>query len=220
MGAVVALAWVGWRFGGRLLFSAAEDVRYRSHVQRVESHAQAIRAAALESRVDANLLAAVMLAESGGRVDAVSKVGALGLYQLMLPTAVEQARALGLDDPSEGDLVRDGELNARLAASYIAWLERRYDGRLEPMLIAYNAGPGRLARWVRDAGGYSAWRAERTAAGNSDVLRYAAKVEHFRDVFLERGIVAPSADHPPAPFEPKAEDEPLYGPTGESPEQH
>ena len=47
-------------------------MRYRSHVQRVESHATMIRAAALESRVDPNLLAAIMLAESGGRVDAVS----------------------------------------------------------------------------------------------------------------------------------------------------
>ena len=212
---LLALVWIGWRFGARVLFTAAEEVRYRSHVQRVESHAAAIRAAALESRVDPNLLAAIMLSESGGRVDAVSKVGALGLYQLMLPTAVEQARALGLDDPSEDDLLSDGELNARLAASYIAWLERRYDGRLEPMLIAYNAGPGRLARWIRDAGGYSAWRAERDAAGDSDVLRYAAKVQRFRDVFRERGIVAPLSDQPPAPHEqrePDADGQPPYGP--------
>ncbi len=174
-----------------------------------------IRAAALESRVDPNLLAAIMLAESGGRVDAVSSAGALGLYQLMLPTAVEQARGLGLDDPTRDDLLSDGRLNARLAASYIAWLERRFDGALEPMLVAYNAGPSRLSRWIRDAGGYPAWRAERDAAGNSDVLRYAAKVEHWREVFRERGVIAPSFDQPPAPPEPVTELPPPYGPTAD-----
>jgi soluble lytic murein transglycosylase-like protein len=208
----LALAWIGWRFAAGAFLSAAESVRYRSHVQRVESHAEAIRAAALESRVDPNLLAAIMLAESGGRVDAVSSAGALGLYQLMLPTAIEQARALGLEDPTESDLLGDAELNARLAARYLAWLERRYEGALEPMLIAYNAGPGRLARWIRDAGGYPAWRAERDAAGNSDVLRYAAKVEHWRAVFRERGVVAPPCDQPPAPRESEIELEPPYGP--------
>ena len=213
--ALFALVWFGWRYAARALVSAAEDVRYRSHVQRVESHAASIRAAALESRVDPNLLAAIMLAESGGRVDAVSSAGALGLYQLMLPTAVEQARGLGLDDPTRDDLLSDGTLNARLAASYIAWLQRRFDGALEPMLVAYNAGPNRLARWIRDAGGYPAWRAERDAAGNSDVLRYAAKVEHWREVFRERGVIAPSFDRPPAPPEPLTELPPPYGPTAD-----
>jgi len=213
--ALFAFVWFGWRIAARALVSAAEDVRSRSHVQRVESHAAAIRAAALESRVDPNLLAAIMLAESGGQVDAVSSAGALGLYQLMLPTAVEQARGLGLGDPTRDDLLSDGRLNARLAASYIAWLERRFDGALEPMLVAYNAGPNRLARWIRDAGGYSAWRAERDAAGNSDVLRYAAKVEHWRDVFLERGVIAPSCDQPPAPLAPEPEFQPPYGPSAD-----
>jgi peptidoglycan lytic transglycosylase len=210
--ALLALVWFGWRVAARALVSAAEDVRYRSHVQRVESHAAMIRAAALESRVDPNLLAAIMLSESGGRVDAVSSAGALGLYQLMLPTAVEQARGLGLDDPTRDDLLSDGRLNARLAASYIAWLEQRFGGALEPMLVAYNAGPSRLARWIRDAGGYPAWRAERDAAGNSDVLRYAAKVEHWREVFRERGVIAPCFDQPPSPLAPEPVLPPPYGP--------
>lgn len=215
---LLGLGLVAWRWGRELLGATVEQVRYRSHVQRVESHAEVIRAAALEARVDPNLLAAIMLSESGGRVDAVSRVDALGLFQLMLPTAQERARVLRLPEPTREDLLSDALLNARLAASYLRWLDRRYDGHLEQMLIAYNAGPGRLGRWIREAGSYHAWRAEREVAGNSDVLRYAAKVAHFRDVFAERGVVAPPVDRPPAP--PVLPDEPAhaYGPP--APDEH
>lgn len=176
----------------------------RSHLPRVESHAAWIVEAANESRVDPHLLAAVMLSESGGDVGAVSHAGALGLFQLMLPTAQERARRMRLPEPSRGDLLEDGRLNTRLAAHYLKWLERRYDGHLESVLIAYNAGPGRLERWIAEAGGYHAWRAARDAAGDSGVLRYAAKVARYRAVFAERGRIAPPADQPPGPAAPQA----------------
>jgi len=202
--AVGALAL--WLYGRR--GSVEEVVRsavVRSHLPRVESHAAWIVQAANESCVDPHLLAAMMLSESGGRVDAVSRADALGLFQLMLPTAREHARRMRLPEPTRDELLEDGLLNTRLAAHYVRWLERRYDGHLEKMLIAYNAGPGRLERWIREAGGYHAWRAERDAAGDSGVLRYAAKVSRYRDVFAERGHIAHLADHPPAPDEPRPE---------------
>jgi soluble lytic murein transglycosylase-like protein len=155
-----------------------------------------------------------MLSESGGDVGAVSDADALGLFQLMLPTAQERARRMRLPEPSRGDLLEDGRLNTRLAAHYLRWLERRYDGHLESVLVAYNAGPGRLERWIREAGGYHAWRAARDTAGDSGVLRYAAKVARYRAVFAERGRIAHAADQPPAPDsagEPAPPTEP-YGP--------
>lgn len=173
------------------LIRAARSVRSSSHIDRVEGHAEIIRIAAAESEVDPNLIAALMLSESGGKVDAISKADCLGLLQLALPTAEERARVLDLPRPTRTDLLSDALLNVRLGANYLKWLERYYDGNLEMMLIAYNAGPGRLSRWIREAGGYDAWRAERAAAGNSDVLRYADKVRHYRNVFLERGNVTP-----------------------------
>lgn len=204
--AVGVAALAVWLYGRR--GSVEEVVRtavVRSHLPRVESHAAWIVAAANESRVDPHLLAAMMLSESGGRVDAVSRAEALGLFQLMLPTAKEHARRMRLPEPSREELLEDGLLNTRLAAHYVRWLERRYDGHLEKMLIAYNAGPGRLERWIREAGGYHAWRAERDAAGDSGVLRYAAKVARYREVFAERGHIAHVADHPPAPATPEPE---------------
>ncbi len=167
-----------------------------SDVERVERHAHLIRRAAGEARVDPNLMAGIMLAESSGLVDAVSPVGALGLFQLQLATARERAQLLRLGEPSRQELLSDAWLNTRLAAHYLAWLSKRYAGRVEPMLVAYNAGPGRLAQWEKQHGSFEAWRAEREAAGNSDILRYVKKVERYRSEFRRRGVIAPECDRP------------------------
>ena len=123
----------------------------------------------------------------------------MGLFQRMRRTARERASLLGLEQPSQSDLLRDALLNARLGANYLSWLERRYDGDLEQMLIAYNAGPGRLDGWIREHGDYARWRSTRERAGDSQVLAYARKVARYRDLFAARGVIAPSFDQPPAP---------------------
>jgi soluble lytic murein transglycosylase-like protein len=170
----------------------------QSGYRRVEGHAPLLRDVGREFELDPNLLAGVMMAESSGRVDAVSHAGALGLFQLMPPTARERAQLLGLGAPSRDELLSNAELNARLGGSYLRWLLRRYKGELEPALVAYNAGPGRLDGWIKEHGGYAAWRAKREGA--SGVLDYAAKVQRYRERFLERGVVTPPFDQPPAPF--------------------
>jgi soluble lytic murein transglycosylase len=174
------------------------EVRFRTKVHQVESHAEAIRYAAVESGFDPNLLAAIMYVESGGDVEAVSHVGALGLYQLMLPTAVERARVLGLPEPTREDLLSDALLNARLGADYLRWLSVYCSGDLERMLVTYNAGPGRVKEWVDGAGGWDAWRRERKAAGNSQVLGYAQRVRTYRDRFAARGVILPPGHALPA----------------------
>ena len=187
--AVLVIAALEWRS----VASVARAARVTSHIRRVESHAQVIRFAAEESGLDANLLAAIMLSESGGKVDAVSSAGALGLFQLQLATAGDCARAMRLPEPTREELLTESLLNARLAARYLVWLSERFDGNLEQMLIAYNAGPARLRAWIEAAGSYAAWHAERVRAGDSDVLAYVAKVERMRERFAERGHIVPPA---------------------------
>lgn len=179
--------------------------------QRVEGRRELIVAAAEETGIDANLLAGVALAESSGRPDAVSSAGALGMFQLMLPTARERAALLGLPEPSRDDLLRDPALNGRLAAHYLRWLLRRYKGNTEAALCAYNAGPGRVDGWIRERGSYDAWRAER--AGESAVLAYAQKVLHYADVFAQRAVIVP----PPAAPNTAQGASPRSGGSGSSP---
>ena len=190
VGALCAALLVDWQ-------PVAAEVRFRSRVELVESYAEQIRYAAAESGQDPYLLAAVMYVESGGKLDAVSSVEALGLYQLMLPTAVERARILDLPEPTRADLLSDAALNARLGASYLKWLEIYCDGDLERMLVSYNAGPGRVKKWADEAGGWEAWRAERAAAGNSSVLGYVRRVLRYRDRLAARGRIVPEGTELP-----------------------
>lgn len=159
---------------------------------RVESHAPLLRAAGAEFDIDPNLLAGLMLAESGGHVGAVSHADALGLLQLMLPTAQEMAQRMGLEQPSRKDLLRDAELNIRLGARYLKWLDEQFDGQLEAMLVAYNMGKSNLKKKIAEAGSFEAWIAERRASGESGVATYVDKVLREREVFRERGHIVPN----------------------------
>ena len=181
---LVLLLWARWS-----LERVVPTVQGHLFVRQVEKHGATLRAAADESGVDAYLLAAIMCAESSGRVDARSGANALGLFQLRMPTAVERAGKLGLPAPAEEDLLSDGLLNARLGANYFSWLLGLYDGDVQRCLVAYNLGPTRLARYVREAGSWEAWREEREDAGDSDLLAYAQKVMSLRDQFREKELL-------------------------------
>ena len=170
--------------------AVARQVWSEVGVRRVEGHAEIIRAAAEESRVDPCLLAGVMYVESRGQLDAVSSADALGLFQLKVSAAGDAAKRLKLPMPTRDELLGDGRLNARLAANHIAWLYRLEGPDLERVLVAYNAGRGRLKQWITDAGSFDAWRKKRTLDGRSGTLQYARDVLSFAERFRERGEIA------------------------------
>ncbi len=97
--------------------------------------------------VPAELVQALMREESALDPRIVSPAGAVGLTQLMLPTAQSVARSLKLPRPSRADLM-NASLNVRLGARYLGELLRRFDGSVALALAAYNAGPGAVTRWL------------------------------------------------------------------------
>ncbi len=165
--------------------AAARD--YLSY-RRVLRHEDVLERAAEESGVDVHLLAAIMVCESGGRLDAVSPAGALGLFQVSMVTAKWRAELLGLPEPTREQLLSDAWLNARLGADNMAWLLRTFDGNELRALCAYNAGTGTLKRLVDGAGGWAAWRERGETSGRSEILNYGKKVLRYRDEFAERGL--------------------------------
>jgi len=87
--------------------------------------------------IDAELLASVVKAESGFRVDAVSRTGARGLMQLMPGTAHE----MGVQD------VTRAEQNIAGGTAYLDAMLKRYKDNLAKALAAYNAGPAAVDRY-------------------------------------------------------------------------
>lgn len=106
----------------------AHYVPYRSEVA----------AAARRYAIPPALLLAIIHAESNFDPHAVSHKGAVGLMQLMPSTARWMAPGV-----SKQQLFSPA-LNIELGARYLRYLANRYGGDAEKILIAWNAGPGRL----------------------------------------------------------------------------
>ncbi|WP_299599938.1 lytic transglycosylase domain-containing protein [uncultured Tateyamaria sp.] len=78
-----------------------------------------------------------------------SSVGARGLMQVMPGTGREVAASLGLSaDHTTGRMISDPAYNAKLGATYLSQLARRFDGNVVLMSAAYNAGPSRPNQWM------------------------------------------------------------------------
>ncbi|MFD2436690.1 transglycosylase SLT domain-containing protein [Modicisalibacter luteus] len=109
--------------------------------------------------VDPFLLMGIARRESAFNNEAVSPVGARGLMQLMPGTAAHVSSQLGIDTPSMGELF-EPETNIRLGSHYISRMLDRYSGNRLAATAAYNAGPGRVDRWLSEAPGSSifSWR--------------------------------------------------------------
>ncbi len=102
-------------------------------------------------RVEWALVHALIRQESEFDFAARSHAGASGLMQLMPATAAETARKLGIAH-QQSWLVDRPDHNIRLGAAYLEEMIRRYDGSYALALAAYNAGPGRADRWLREFG--------------------------------------------------------------------
>ncbi|MBB6250201.1 lytic transglycosylase domain-containing protein [Nitrospirillum iridis] len=97
------------------------------------------------------LIHALIRQESSFKVDAASGAGALGLMQLMPPTAQQLARREGMKY-AVTKLTHDADFNIRLGSLYVQDLLDRFGGSYILAIAAYNAGPGRVANWLRDYG--------------------------------------------------------------------
>lgn len=110
------------------------------------AYAPMVRRYAASAEVPPALLQALMREESGLDPEAISAAGAIGLTQLMLPTAQEVARRLHLPRPDRSSLT-EPETSIRIGAAYLGQLLRRHGGESPQALAAYNAGDGAVGRW-------------------------------------------------------------------------
>ena len=101
--------------------------------------------------IERALALAVTRQESAFNAGAVSSSGALGLMQLMPGTARDVAGKIGVPFIQD-KLTHDPGYNVQLGTQYLADMLQRFGGSYELALAAYNAGPGRVARWMESIG--------------------------------------------------------------------
>ena len=101
------------------------------------AYAAEIRAAAATHGVEEAVVRAIIHAESSYNPNAMSRVGAQGLMQLMPATA----RRFGVSNAF------DASQNISGGVQYLAWLLKRYNGDLALAAAGYNAGEGAVDKY-------------------------------------------------------------------------
>ena len=97
--------------------------------------------------VNPYLVAAIIREESQYDVRAVSRVGAIGLMQVMPATANQVAQRHHLPSVTREDLF-DQETNIRIGARYVEQLLAQFSGDVIQTIAAYNAGPIVVGNWA------------------------------------------------------------------------
>ncbi len=97
------------------------------------------------------LVLAVTRQESAFDKSARSPANALGLMQLLPRTARSVSRTLRLRY-SRKKLLSDPDYNVQLGGAYLNGLIKQFDGSYVLAISAYNAGPARVRRWIREMG--------------------------------------------------------------------
>lgn len=108
-----------------------------------------IQQKAQERELDPYLVLALIRQESLFDTRARSPAAALGLMQLIPPTATRVARQLGLAAPSQEKLF-EADVNLTLGTQYLKDLLLRYSNNWHKALAAYNAGEAAVDRWEKE----------------------------------------------------------------------
>lgn len=118
-----------------------------------------IKEEAQRKRLDPYLVAGLIRQETIFNPKAVSRANAIGLMQLLPSTgrSVAKRYSLGGGSISTADLLNP-LLNIQLGTAYVADLMQEF-GRFEYVAAAYNGGPSRVARWLKElpAGEIEEW---------------------------------------------------------------
>ena len=185
-------------FGGYLIY---ENEQYQKALRNYPvAYSEQIQLYAAQYELDPYLVQSVMRCESSNDPTAVSKVGAVGLMQIMPDTGTWIAHKLDLDDSYTQDMLYDPSVNIEFGCWYLRFLKGRFDGNIMEMIAAYNAGHGTVEGWLEDARFSS--EGELTTIPYEDTARYYEKVMQayenyttlYPDLFAAETQVTPVVD--------------------------
>lgn len=105
-----------------------------------------VRAYAKKYGVDELLVYSIMREESRFQKDVVSPADAVGLMQLIPPTARSVARQIGISGFTV-EMLTIPRINIEMGIFYFKQVLDKFNGDVELALASYNAGPHRAADW-------------------------------------------------------------------------
>lgn len=160
------LALVGYPYAKKLAY----PLKYEAYIT---EYAEA-------NGLDPYLVCGVIHTESHFDIEAESRVGAVGLMQIMPDTGEWIAKKMSMKDYSEAKL-KDPETNIRMGCWYLKYLMDRFDGDMTLVLAGYNAGPNRVTQWLEDEK-YSQ-DGKRTDIPYRETEEYVKKVENAKEMY-------------------------------------
>jgi Soluble lytic murein transglycosylase and related regulatory proteins (some contain LysM/invasin domains) len=113
--------------------------------------------------VDPVLFQSLTRQESAFNMRAVSSSNALGLMQMIPPTAQEVAKKLGLKIEIPTDMFRP-DVNIPMGSYYLSSVMDQFKGQVPLALASYNAGPYRMKLWLDSRPETSALREKNSSA--------------------------------------------------------
>lgn len=134
--------------------------------------------------VDPYLIAAIIRVETNYKTGRESKKGAIGLMQLMPDTAkwaLEQAK---LPDVSMSRLKNEPSANIELGAWYLHTLSDEFDGNRTAVIAAYNAGPGKVQRWLKE-GSWNGSEGDIKSIPFGETRHYVQRVIYYYNQYTE-----------------------------------
>lgn len=134
-----------------------------------DEHRSLFESAAKAKSIDSLVTRSLTKQESGYNPKAVSSSGALGLMQMIPPTAREIADDLKLGRLNLPDDLFEPERNIPMGTHYIAKMLTQFKGHLPLALAAYNAGPVRLERWLGARASLKDLAQSRSSAPESEI---------------------------------------------------
>ncbi len=134
---------------GALLKAITADTRWAWDCIYPRPYAEWVAKQEAARDIPAGLVHGLMRQESAFQPVVVSHAGAIGLMQLIPPTAKSVAKELEMELNLED--LRSPQVNIELGTFYLSKLLRRFGGHVPSAVASYNAGPGAVDRW-RESG--------------------------------------------------------------------
>lgn len=137
-----------WKWHDSAIRTVARTAHRRDYSLRFPMpYQQEVMNHAANRSLDPSVIYGVMRRESLFDPLAKSRVGALGLMQLMPSTAARVASSLGLKKLNQAEILKV-ETNINLGTEYFRSVMNRFENNVSLAAAAYNAGPLNVKKWL------------------------------------------------------------------------